>query len=133
MKLNAKIIASFLRHLKSGAFVSVAVPLAFSAFKSLSGKFTIGFNLKTVVAFGISFVVAVITVGAQLALKKRPDLLPEINMIEGDLFKGINAVAQNQLGANVAPVQTNLQQINAGVPIVSLDANGNPVTFNPNA
>lgn len=111
-KVNVKALESTLRHWKSGLVSSGALALAVQHFHSLTGgKFVIGWNWATLMAGAISALVALVTVGSQVLMKKRPDLAPEITYADNLVNKEIKVVTATELGA--APA---VETLGAGVP-----------------
>ena len=100
MVINEKALASAIRHFKGNAVVGLVVATAVTTIKTfISQGFKIGFNLPTLFVLGVAVAVAVVTVGAGLLLKKRPDLAPEITFIEKKALADLNALATTQIAA----------------------------------
>ena len=108
MKINPKVIESWLRHLKGNAAVAVAVPLFLSTLHEFQAQgFKIGFNKETVFVLLIAVAIASITVAFQVFVKKRPDLAPELAFAEKKSLDFLNNVAGKELAASPAPATLN--------------------------
>ena len=101
VKINEKALASTIRHFKGNAVVGAIVALAITTVKTFVAEgFKIGFNLPTLFVLGVALAVAVVTVGTGLLLKKRPDLKPELELVDSKVLAELKTLANQQIAAS---------------------------------
>ena len=122
LKINPKAFASFVRHLKSSAVMGLLAPLVLATVKQFQTQgFKLGFNVPTVVVLGLAVLVAGVTVGGGILLKKRPDLAPEITFVEKKVLDELNVLASTQIVSSEVTKVTTHQEPDRTNPSVTTE------------
>ena len=113
MKINKKILESYLRHAKT-AFAAIVVLVLAGVAKFQTSGGEIKFDKKTIVSIGAIVLIPLVQVWYQTVIKKRPDLAPEATFVETKVLATLTPLAQVQ-PVVVVPV---VQVASVEVPIV---------------
>lgn len=104
MKINPKVLESWLRHFKGGSALALLIPAILESLKVIKPEnFQYGLNKDTLVLVLLAFVMATIIVGYQILAKKRPEFAGVAGQVEQQALKQVEALASKEIAASPDP------------------------------